>query len=365
MVTQLIKTDCGEKHKQPQICRWYHFNSRKWRGIKEHLVESERAGLKFNIQKTKIMASGPITLQQIDGEHVKTVTDFIFLGSKIIADGDCSLEIKRRLLLGRIAMRNLDRVVKRRDISLLTKVCIVNAMIFPVVMYGCECWLIKKAELLRIDAFKLVLEKIFESPLDCNQIKVVSPKGNQTWIFIGRTDAEAEAPILWPPDAKNWLIWKDPDAGKDWRWKEKGIQRNRWLDGITGSMDTSLRKLREDNERQGSVLQSMGSQRIGHDLAIEQQQQKPCRQVSTPGILMTEWERLAIRLTCVLYIILMWNKSCFTSWCSCFLFPWLWIAFLFLWSTALFLSTCSGKPDDPPLPHCTHSPSFHFPGHHQ
>ena len=100
--------------------------------------ESVKAGLKFNIQKTNIMASGPITSQQIDGEHVKTVTDFIFSGSKIIADGDCSLEIKRRLLLGRIAMRNLDSVLKSRDISLPTKVCIVNAMIFPVVMYGCE-----------------------------------------------------------------------------------------------------------------------------------------------------------------------------------------------------------------------------------
>ena len=109
----------------------------------------------------------------------------------------------------------------------------------------------------------------------------------------------------------------------------------------------------------------MGSQRIGHDLATEQQQQKPCRQVSIPGIPMTGWEHLAIRLACVLYIILMWNKSCFTSWYSCFLFPWLWISFLFLWSTALFLRTSSGKPDDPPLPHCTHSPSFPFPGHHQ
>ena len=99
--------------------------------------ESEKAGLKFNIQKTK-MASGPITSQQIDGEHVKTVTDFIFLGSKIIADGDCRLEIKRHLLLGRTAMRNLDSVLKSRDISFLTKVCIVNAMIFPVVTYGCE-----------------------------------------------------------------------------------------------------------------------------------------------------------------------------------------------------------------------------------
>ena len=108
--------------------------------------ESEKAGLKLNIQKTKIMASGSITSWQIDGETVETVTDFIFLGSKIATDGDCSHEIKRRLLLGRKAMINLDSVLKSRDIILLTKVCIVKAMVFPVVMYGCESWTIQKAE---------------------------------------------------------------------------------------------------------------------------------------------------------------------------------------------------------------------------
>ena len=116
--------------------------------------EKEKVGLKLNIQKTKIMASGPITSWQIDGETMETVTDFIFLGSKITANGDCSHEIKRRLLLGRKAMPSLDRVLKGRDITLTTKVCLVNAMVFPVVMYGCDSWTIKKAEHQTIDAFE-------------------------------------------------------------------------------------------------------------------------------------------------------------------------------------------------------------------
>ena len=117
--------------------------------------ESEKAGLKLNIQKTKIMASGPIISWQIDGETVETVTDFILGGSKIAADGDCSHEIKRCLLLGRKAMTNLDSILKGRDITLPTKVCLVKAMVFPVVMYGYESWTIKKAEHRRIDAFEL------------------------------------------------------------------------------------------------------------------------------------------------------------------------------------------------------------------
>ena len=117
--------------------------------------ESEKAALKLNIQKTKIMASGPITSWQIDGETVETVADFIFWGSKITADGDCSREIKRHLLLGRKVMTNLDSILKSKDITLLTKVPLVKAMVFPVVMYGCESWTIKKAEHQRIDAFEL------------------------------------------------------------------------------------------------------------------------------------------------------------------------------------------------------------------
>ena len=118
-------------------------------------VESEKVGLKLNIQKTKIMPSGPITIWQIDGKTVETVTDFIFLGSKITADGDCSHEIKRRLLLGRKVMTNLDSILKSRDITLPTKVHLVKAAVFPVVMYGCESWTVKTAECQRIDAFEL------------------------------------------------------------------------------------------------------------------------------------------------------------------------------------------------------------------
>ena len=117
--------------------------------------ESEKVGLKLNIQKTKIMASGPITSWEIDGKTVETVSDFIFLGSKITADGDCSHEIKRRLLLGRKVMSNLDSILKSKDITLPTKVCLVKATVFPVVMYGCESWTVKKAECRRIDAFEL------------------------------------------------------------------------------------------------------------------------------------------------------------------------------------------------------------------
>ena len=117
--------------------------------------KSEKFGLKLNVQKTKIMASGPITSQQIDGETVETVSGFIFGGSKITADGDCSHEIKRRLLLGRKVMTNLDSIVKSRDITLPTKVHLVKAMVFPVVVYGCESWTVKKAELRRIDGFEL------------------------------------------------------------------------------------------------------------------------------------------------------------------------------------------------------------------
>ena len=139
--------------------------------------ESEKAGLKLNIHKTKIMASGPITSWQIDRETMETVTDFIFLGSKI-TDGDCSHEIKRRLLLGRKAMTNLDSILKSRNITLPTKLCLVKAMVFPVVTYGCEIWTMKKAEHQRIDAFKLWYWRRFLSPLDCKEISPVNPTGN-------------------------------------------------------------------------------------------------------------------------------------------------------------------------------------------
>ena len=169
---------------------------------------------------------------------METVRDFIFLGSKITSDDACSHEIESPLLLGRKVMTNLDSILKSREINLPTKVHLVKAMVFPAVMYGCESWTIKKAEHQRIDAMiTVVLEKTLENPLDCKEIQPVNLKGNQSWIFIGRTDAEAETPILWPPNTKNWCIWRYPDARKDWRREEKGTTEDEmvgwhhWLDG--------------------------------------------------------------------------------------------------------------------------------------
>ena len=145
------------------------------------------------------MASGPITSWEIDGEIVETVSDFILWGSKITADGDCSHGIKRCLLLGRKVMANLDRIFKSRDIILPTKVQLVKAMIFPVVIYGCESWTVKKAENRRIDAFELwCWRRLLRVPWTA-----VHPKGDQSWVFFGRTDAKAETRILWPPHAKS------------------------------------------------------------------------------------------------------------------------------------------------------------------
>ena len=164
--------------------------------------ESEKAVLKLNIQKTKIMASSPITSWQINVETLETVADFIFGGSKMTADGDCSHEIKRCLLLGRKDMTKLDSTLKSRNIILPTKVHLLKAMVFAVVMYGCESWTIRKAKSQRMDAFKPWCWRRLESPLDCKDIQSVHPKGNQSLIFIGRTDAEAETPIFWPLDVK-------------------------------------------------------------------------------------------------------------------------------------------------------------------
>ena len=177
------------------------------------------------------MASSPITLWQIDGETKETVTDFTFLGSKITADddcsyemkadGDCSYEMKRHFLLGRKAMTNLDSILKSRDITLSTEVHIGKAKVFTLVMYGYKRWIIKKAERWRIDAFKLwCWRRLLRVPWTARR-----PNQSiqyQSWIFIGRTDAEAEVPRLWPLDAENWLTGKDPDAGIEWRQKEKG-----------------------------------------------------------------------------------------------------------------------------------------------
>ena len=194
--------------------------------------ESEKDGLKLNIQKTKIMASSPITSWQIDGEKM----EIIFLGSKITEDGDCSHEIKRHLLLGRKAMTNLDSILKSRDITdegpSSQSYGFSSSHVWVWELDYKSSW-----TLMNSCFWTVVLEKTLESPLDCKKIEPVHPKGNQSWVFIGSTDAEAEIPILWPPDAKDWLIWKDPDAGKDWRWEEKGTTEDEmvgwhhWLDG--------------------------------------------------------------------------------------------------------------------------------------
>ena len=185
-------------------------------------AESENVGLKLNIEKTKIMASSPITSWQIDEETMVTVRDLIFGGSKITADGDCSHEIKRCLLLGWKAMTNLDSILRSRDITMLTKVCLVKAMVVPVVMYGCEIWTVKKAEHWRIDAFEpWCWRRLLRVPWTARRsnrsiLQEISPEYS-----LEGLDVEAETPILCPPDAKR-LIWKDPDAGKDWGQGEKG-----------------------------------------------------------------------------------------------------------------------------------------------
>ena len=166
--------------------------------------ESEKAGLKLNTQTTKIMAPGPITSWQIDGETMEIVRDFIFLGSKITAGGDCSHKIKRHLLLGIKAMKNLDSVWKSRDIILPTKVHIVKAMVFPVVMYGCESWTTKIAECRRIDAFELwCLRKLLRAPWTARRSNKSILKEISLEYSLEGLDAKAEVPILWPPDIQS------------------------------------------------------------------------------------------------------------------------------------------------------------------
>ena len=218
------------KRKKSRICNDIFSLNFKWTSFD---LISEKVGLKLNIQKTKIMASSHITSRQIDGE---TVVDFIYLGSKITADGDCSHEIKRRLLLGRKVMTNLDSLFKNRDIANKGPshqgYGFSSGHVWMWELDYKESWAQKNWCF-----WTVLLEKTLESPLDCKEIQPVHPKGDQSWVFIRRTDVEAETPILWPPDAKSWLIWKDPDAGKDWGQEEKGITEDEmvgwhhWLNG--------------------------------------------------------------------------------------------------------------------------------------
>ena len=207
--------------------------------------ESEKVGLKLNIQKTNIMASGPITSWQIDVEIVETVTDFIFLGSQITANGDRSHEIKRCLLLGRKVMTNLDSILKGRDITLPSKVHLVKAMVFPTgkFMYVCKNWAIKKVEFQRTDAFELWHWRTLEISLDCKEIKPVNPKGNQSWMFIEglmlKLKLQYFGHLMRRGNSmeKILMLGKIEDRGRRER------PRMRWFDVIIDSKDMSLSKL--------------------------------------------------------------------------------------------------------------------------
>ena len=209
-------------------------------------VESEKVGLKLNIQKTKIMASGPITSWQIDGETMETVIDFIFGGSKITSDGNCTLEIKRCLLLGRKAMTNLDSILKSRNITLPTKIRLVKAMVFPVVMYDCKSWTIKKVERQRIDAFELwCWRRLLSVPWTSRRsnqslLKEVSPGCSLEGLML-KLKLQYFGHLIQRVDSLENTLMLGGIGGR----RRRGRQRMRWLHGITNSMDMGLGKLRE------------------------------------------------------------------------------------------------------------------------
>uniref|UniRef100_A0AC11DZ95 Uncharacterized protein n=7 Tax=Ovis aries TaxID=9940 RepID=A0AC11DZ95_SHEEP len=208
--------------------------------------ESEKVGLKLNIQKTKIMASGPITSWEIDAETVETVSDFILGGSKITADGDCSHEIKRCLLLGRKVMTNLDSIFKSRDITLLTKVCLVKAMVFPMVMYECESWTVRKAEHQRIDAFELwCLRRLLRVPWTARRSNQSILKKISPGIFLEGMMLKLKLQYFGHLMRRVNSLGKTLMLGGIGGRRRRGRQRLRWLDGITDLMDVSLSELRE------------------------------------------------------------------------------------------------------------------------
>ncbi|KAK9403294.1 Reverse transcriptase domain-containing protein [Crotalus adamanteus] len=230
--------------------------------------ESAKVGLKLNIKKTKIMASGPLNSWQIDGEEMEVVTDFIFLGSKITSDGDCSQEIKRRLLLGRKAMANLDSILKSRDITLPTKVRIVQAMVFPVAMYGCESWTIRKAERKRIEAFELwCWRRLLRVPWTAR-------RSNRSVLEEINPDCSLEGQILKLKLKYFGHLMRRKDSlekslmlGKIEGNRRRGRQRMRWLDGVTEAVGVNLnglQKMVEDRKTWRNVVHgaAMGRTRL-------------------------------------------------------------------------------------------------------